>query len=251
MLTKLNSDGVVLEASVAENLADILFEIGRDLLGRQLLVQGVGWLEKAYDVLMTLGPQALRGTAQELLSSILQSLVQGHTMAGDQNSISRAWTFLQNLDFDKSNQASVFPLKLALLAVDSSAPPSEYRDVLIEMAHSSHLSELNIKIILHHVHKLRLRNASMAHAVLYSFLSERLLDSDEIAWVEKVLITLLWNTTTSADLSDSPDSLMGILDLVATRSMSSLGTSATHAAQIVCSKIYAQMAYIFHGMTLY
>jgi hypothetical protein len=90
--------------------------------------------------------------------------------------------------------------------------------------------------MIHHAHKLRSRSPLLAHEILVILLTERLLDTEEQNWLEKVLVTILWNYTTSTDFLVILSSLNGLLDTLVARSTNTLSPSATHAAQILLWK---------------
>ncbi|KAL8738134.1 MAG: hypothetical protein Q9181_001040 [Wetmoreana brouardii] len=150
----------------------------------------------------------------------------------------KAWNIIHDLEGEIKNPLAVSLLKLELLAVDQAAT-QDYHEALVQVVRQVHLSDMNVRTVLHHVHELRRRSARLAHSVLVELLTERLLAMDETAWVEKTLVTLIWNCTAPTDLVDAMDTLEELLDTIAVRSVSAIGTSATHAAQIEYTLLYA------------
>ncbi|KAL8799678.1 MAG: hypothetical protein Q9182_005717 [Xanthomendoza sp. 2 TL-2023] len=221
----------MLEAAVAEQLADVLFEIGRDQARKQLDKSALQWLDRAYDTLARQDPEELTFDATEVRCCILHSTF--HVLLKDrcEENVSRAWDIIHELEGATKNVVVVWLLKLELHSMDQFATHDQY-DILIQIVRQIHISDANIKTILHHVHQLRRHSPRLAHTVLVTFLTERLLAMEEIAWVEKTLITTVWNCTTSQDLGDTTGALKELFDTVAAKSPSALGTSATHAAQI-------------------
>lgn len=64
------------DPSVAENLADLLYEIGRDLLDRHEHEMAIKWLERSYDALCSQSLERLSPDASELRMSTLHDLGQ-------------------------------------------------------------------------------------------------------------------------------------------------------------------------------
>lgn len=230
---KLSLEKRVLEAAVAEQLADVLFEIGRDQARKQLDKSALQWLDKGYDVLACQPPEELGSDASQVRSCIMHNTVRVLLKEHGEGNISRAWSIIHELEGQTSDTIVIWLLKLELFSIDQSAA-QDYYEVLIRVVRQIQLSEMNMATVLHHVHELQRQNARLAHTVLAALLSERLLALEESDWIEKTIITIVWNCTTSRDLDDATDSLEKLLDTVAAKTHSGLGTSATHAAQVVC-----------------
>lgn len=234
----MNPESSALELSSAERLADALFEIGRDQMTKGCYTSALQWLDRAHDILASQNPEDLSTDASEVRSCIMHTTVRVLLKARDEESISRARNICHELEGETKNKVVLWLLKLELLGVDQSAA-QDYYEVLDGVVRHIHLSDVNLAMILHHVHELRRRNARLAHAILVVLLSERVLVMDEIAWVERTLVTTVWNCTTSPDLGTMTDALEELLDTIVAKTDSGLSTSATHAAQIVSVSLYA------------
>lgn len=237
MFTKLNPIADEVDPSLAENLADLLFEIGRAQWKNSLYTEAVQWLEKAYDILVGQSLEALSSDAGELQVSIMHLLVRALIKIPGEGNWSKAWNLVGKLEIDSCNRLAVLILKLDLYAIDPSASAQDYYSVLQRISRSVHLTDSNLKTIIHHVHKLRLRDPRMAHATLETLLSERLIDAEEPAWMEKTLVAMIWNCTTSTEITDALDLLRNALDTLFANAGRAIQPSATHAAQIVCTYI--------------
>lgn len=237
MLTKLHPTVNKVDSSLAEILADLLFEIGSAQWKKSLYTEGVRWLEKAYDVLAGQSVEVLSSDAGELQASIMHLLVRALIKVPGEGNWSKAWNIMGELEIDSGNRLAVLLLKLDLYAIDPSASAQEYCGVLQRISRTVHLTDPNMKTIIHHVHKIRLRNPRMAHATLETLLFERLIHAEEPAWMEKTLVTMIWNCTTATDLTDALDLLRNVLDTLFAKTGRAIQPSATHAAQIVCTNI--------------
>ena len=233
MLAKINLDANELEPSLAEELADTLFEIGSSQVRESKWAEATTWLEKAHDVLAGQKLEALSGDAGELQISIMHSTARAFMNQEDPGSRTKAWSILRELEIECGGRLAVLLLKLDMLANAHDTSAQDYCDVVQRIIRTVHLTDSNIKTIIHHIHQLRSRSPPMAYAVLMTLLSERLLGADEQRWVEKALVTIIWNCTTSSEFPNILSSLAGLLDKLTASFNGVLSPSATHAAQIV------------------
>jgi hypothetical protein len=74
MFAKCKQLTCALTPSTAESLADLLYEIGKDLLGKRNYELGIRWLERAHDMLGEQDLEVLSAEAGELRLSIMQSI---------------------------------------------------------------------------------------------------------------------------------------------------------------------------------
>ncbi|KAL8987353.1 MAG: hypothetical protein Q9177_003426 [Variospora cf. flavescens] len=230
--SKLDQEQNVLDAPMREQLADTLYEVGRDQAKKQLYNPALQWLERAYDILIAQDQDDLGSDASALKNSIMHCQVHVLLKEPCEENYSRAWDIIHKLENEAENTVAVSLLKLSVLTGDPTAA-QEYYNVLIQIIRQINLSDVNVRTILHHVHALKQRNSGLALTLLVLFISERLLVMGEIAWVEKTVVTLLWICTTSTNLGNMTDQLEELLNGVVARSNSAFGASATHAAQVL------------------
>ena len=233
MLTKVNLDADNLDPSSAEDLADLFFEIGSSQSKKTQWIEAVYWLERAHDILLGQSLHLLSSDAGELRISIIHSMARALLNLDSQDSRERAWNAVCELELEWGDRLVVLLLKLDIFVTDASHSVQNYSDILHRIVRTVHLTDTNVKTILHHVHKLRSRSPLMAHHVLVTLLSERLLGAEEPSWTEKALITIIWNCTNSTDFLDALVLLSKVLDSLADGVVKALSPPATHAAQIV------------------
>ena len=233
MYVKLSQNVQRFNSSLAEKIADLLFEIGSDQSIKALHHNAVMWLERAHDSLINQNSDDMGSDAIELLFSIKHKLAKSFiALQGDEN-FSKAWNVIDGLDMASGSKLAFLLLKLDLYDADLSSYAQDYCDTLQRIIRTIHLTNSNLKTTLHHVHKLRGQSPRMAHVALEALLSERLSYADEPGWTEKVLITMIWNGTTSTGLADILNQLSKNLDELYTSSGMTISSSATHAAQVV------------------
>ena len=238
MLTKLHAQKVDHGPSLSEDLSDLLFEIGRDLNHKSLWIDASFWLEAAHDALAAQSPESLSKDAQQLRMSIMCALVKCQIHQGSEQSLEKAWNIIQDMSFESGDKLVVLLLRLDLLAASPVPSAEDYRDTLHRIARTVHLTDASFSTVIHHVHKLKAWDANMAHELLSNFLTDRLLGlgGEHQIWLEKAVITIIWNLTTSAPVSDEISMLTEVFDQIGSSLGKPLGPSATHAAQILLWK---------------
>ena len=234
MLNQVNLNSDNLEPSSAEELADLFFEIGHSQHKKTQWAEAVYWLERAHNILLSQSQDLLSSDAGELRISILHDMARALLNLEVGASQKRVWNIVRELEISCGDRQVLLLLKLDLLAIDISHSAQDYCGILQQMVGTIHLTNANIKTVLHHVHKLRSQSPLMAHGVLCTLL-ERLLGTEETNWIEKALITIIWNCTISIDFLDVLTSLNKIFDLLANSPAQAISTHATHAAQLVRS----------------
>ena len=248
MFAKLKSAEKIADSHLIEELSDLLFEVGKDLSRKSLWADATFWLEAAHDVIALESPDTLSSDAGELRVSIMHAMVKSLIHQGGGHNREKAWNIVRALSIDYGEKLVVLLLKLELIAVETMPSPEEYRHTVEKIMGIVHLTDSNIATILHHVHKLKQLHSGMAHAVLFKFLTDRLLGGEHQAWSEKILITVIWNLSTRADVPDAQDMMMEVFSHVEAHSGTILTPSATHAAQIMLWKrieaAYGQEKYV-------
>ena len=224
-----------LSPSLAEKLADLLFEIGKDQTIKKDFVESIQWLDKAQDILRMHDQNKLSNDSEELLIAIDHLLVRALIRVPDEEAKQKASNIVVELECGHGDRLAVLMLKLELFQTDLNVPSEGFYDVLIRVVHTVHVTESTFKIIMYHVHSLRSRNPQLAHSVLKDFLLSRLLDIENLEYMEKTLITMVWNLTTSVGLTEYDHTMSHILDNLKSKMVTSLSASATHAAQMVRS----------------
>ena len=235
MLNKVELSAKNLEPSSAEELADLFFEIGASQSKKTNWAEAVEWLERAHDILLSQNQDLLSSDAGELRISVMHGVARALLNLKSDGSGEKAGRIVRELELDCGDRLIVLLLKLDMFAADASHSAQDYCDILHKTVCTVHLTDTNVKTILHHVHKLRSRSPLMVHRVLVTLLCERLLGTEEIKWTEKALITIIWNCTNSIVFLDALTSLKEVFDALANGADKALSPHATHAAQIVCA----------------
>ncbi|KAL5321709.1 hypothetical protein ACEPPN_009669 [Leptodophora sp. 'Broadleaf-Isolate-01'] len=202
----------------AESLADVLYEMGSDLLTKQNYTMAIKWLERAEGVLDGQELDRLSMNASELRTSILQSLTKALLAMKDAESMERARSLATLLENNLGDKLVVLLLKLEILSAPAANDgvyfdSASYLDIIQRMIRSVILSDDNFKLIMSQIRKLNDKCPSLASKALDDFLTLRIIKEDNYEWFEKALVTRLW---IAASQGDNPDSLKQIEDLFST-----------------------------------
>jgi hypothetical protein len=239
MYTKASLSEQLLDPSTAESLADILFEMGRELLGKKQFDLAVKWLDRAFAVLNSQDLDRLSSDASELRTSIIQCSVKALLGVGQQDAKEKADNLVGLLENEVGDRLIVLLLRLELLSASSEAFDSvSYSTVLQRIIRTVALTDPNFKLIMYHIRKLNDKSPSLACSALDEFLHSRLFEANNDEWLETVLINRLWMATSQRDSAHVPSSVQRILDMVLSNVERPVGSSATFAAQMVCSRYF-------------
>ena len=233
MLTKVNLGLDDLEPSFVEGLADLFLEIGRSQNKKTQWAEAVYWLERAHNTLLSQSQELLSSDAGELRISIMHDMARALSSIDTSDSRTKAWNVVRELEIDCGDRLVILLLKLDMLRDDIPHSAQDYCGILHKIVRTVHLTDTNVKTVLHHVHKLRSRSPLMAHRVLCTLLQERLIGTEETKWIDKALVTIIWNCTSSTDFLDVLTSLSEVLETLANVPAQCISPHATHAAQIV------------------
>jgi hypothetical protein len=223
------------DPNTSESLADVLFEMGKDLLNKQQYQMAAKWLDRSYEVLNGYDLDRLSMDAGELRMSIMEASVKALLGLKEAMATDKARSFVDLLENEVGDKLVVLLLRLELLsAVDNEGFDSNaYSDILQRMTRTVVLSEANFKLVMYHIRKLNDKSPSLACKTLDDLLRLRVLKSEHDNWIEKVLITRLWITVSQRDSPDALLSLETILSNIASNLSKPLSSAVTLAAHTV------------------
>ena len=127
-------------------------------------------------------------------------------------------------------------LKLDDLAATSKVPVEEYQNILLRIAKDVPLTDTNINTVLYHVHRLRAWDIGRAHHVLVNVTKKLVSEGGSQSWLEKFIITIIWNFMPAPESTDVLSMLQEVFEDVSLASKALLGSTATHAAQVLLWK---------------
>lgn len=226
----------VFDPHTAESLADVLYEMGKDLLHSQQYPMAVKWLERAFEVLESQELDKLSMDASELRISIIQSSVKALLGLQEDASRAKALTLIDLIESETGDKLIVLLLKLELLSANTTETfdSNSYSDILQRMTRTISLGDSNFKLIMFHIRKLNDKSPSLACRALEDFMRLRILRMNREDWVEKVLVTRLWISIGQRDSPEALSSLEEFFSMIAanSRPVSAMGTLAAHTVSL-------------------
>lgn len=224
-----------LNPDTAESLADILFEIGKDLLIKKQYQQAAKWLDRALDIFNGQELNKLSIDASELRISVIQSLVKSLVALENSEAYARARNLVDLLEDEVGDRLIVLLLRLELVSADSNEifNSTLYSDVLRRMTRSMVLSDANMKLVLFHVRKLNDKSPSLACKTLDDLLRLRLFHAERTDWLERALVTRLYMTVHQRDCVEVLATLEDILNDTNSNLNDQISSTAALAAHAV------------------
>ncbi|KAI4860640.1 SPO22-domain-containing protein [Hypoxylon rubiginosum] len=222
----------------AENLADSLFEIGKDLTVKKNFPLAVKWLERAYESLDAQELELLSREAIELRLAISQALVRAYLNVNTTDGFQKAENHVRYVESEIGDKLVVLLLRLELLlsspaqVFDSNA----YAGILQRMVRSLDISESSFNLMIHHIRKLEDKSPSLASSVLDAFLTSRILPTQHDAWVERVVVLRTHMATTHRDTHETIQGLATMFDSVEANLEKPLLAAAVLAVQTLVWK---------------
>ncbi|OQU93984.1 Fungal Zn2-Cys6 binuclear cluster domain-containing protein isoform 3 [Cladophialophora immunda] len=216
-------------------LLDLCYEIGNDQFDQKNHTLAVKWLKRGCQLADEHGMQIEHEDILDLRLTLIHTCVRALLAIEEPQAAQEAFQLLQVLRQEFGHKLPVTLLLLEVSAKDPSADPHAFSAELWNVVHSAHLIRSNHKLILHYVHHLKTLSISDAIRVLESYIVLRLAPSDEHAWTENAIITLIWlmtaenNNHNGVDTSPSEEAF----DKIYRAWNKALSAEATHGALIL------------------
>lgn len=244
MYNKSRASDQSLNPRCAEKLADVLYEIGKDMTAKKDFQMAVKWLDRAQDIISGLDPELLSHETLDLRTAIMQAYITALVSLETNEGFMKADNLIQFLQSEMGSTMVVLVLRLELLTkapaevFDSDA----YATVLSQMITCFSQKELTLnpdlcaqspgdpdfRLIIHHIGKLHDKSPTMGCAVLDEFILV-LSKSGHDAWIERLVTKRIWMATQRGDLTKSIDAAHDIISHI----QKPLGADATVAVQTV------------------
>ena len=211
----------------------------------------VDWLERARDVLQGQSPGGMDNGVDNLQSVILQNLARALMHLPSKDAKSKALRISEDLSMTANDKLASLVLRIDLLKYDPSLTSEGYLNTLLQFVRTIPLNESFLKTFLQYFHKLRTWNALLAHTLLEVILEELSKSTTEKspAVVEKIVLTMIWSVTTSADMTNAVQLLERSLSVANEMLGYPIAADGSHAAQVV--KIDATLDLQAYALTAY
>lgn len=230
MYTKAEKLQQPLSPQAAENFADVLYEIGKDLTTKQDFAMGHKWLDRANKILQTQDVDQLSREGTELRMAVFQALVKASIGLNTVESLKQAVELVDYIESEVGSKLLVLLLRLELI----NASPGEvfdcdaYADILRRIVQCVHITDTTFKLMVHHLRKLHDKAPGLACKVADDLL-RKLLKTGRDEWIERLVLTRIWMTTTQRDAAEVIEAAHEEISKVE----KPLGADATIAGQTV------------------
>ncbi|KAK6210675.1 sporulation-specific protein 22 [Pestalotiopsis sp. IQ-011] len=214
MYSKFESIRQNLDPAAAEDLSDILFEVGSDLFRKKDFDMAVKWLTTADEIINSQELERLSREAIELRLSISQTLIQAHLEQKTAESLQQAENHVAAMESDMGDKLVVLLLRLDILQKTPSEVFNEnaYANILRRMIRTVNLSDSTFKLIVSHIRELDDKSPSLALQTLDLFLLDKVLSSEKSGWIESALILRVMFSTSRRDSTELVGGLRAIFD---------------------------------------
>lgn len=214
MYSKFESIRKNLDPAVAEDLSDILFEVGRDLFRKKDFDMAVKWLTRADEIINSQELERLSREAIELRLSISQTLIQAHLGQKTAESLQQAENHVAAMESDMGDKLVVLLLRLEILQKTPSEvfDDNAYANILRRMVRTVNLSDSTFKLIVSHIRELDDKSPTLALQTLDLFLLDKVLSSEKNEWIESALILRVMCSTSRRDSTELVGGLRAIFD---------------------------------------
>ncbi|ERF74169.1 hypothetical protein EPUS_03359 [Endocarpon pusillum Z07020] len=210
--------------TVTEDMVDMLFHIGRDLLSRGSHDMAVVWLKRASRLLEHQDIECLSSDAGELRLNLLHTSVRALHCLECSEARQEAGDIMQILLRDYGNKLAVRLLQLDIISRTESPDRNAYHAALNAISMMMHLTKQNFSI------------NELACRVLKRFLLQRLASHGNEEWITKAFITLIWMSTTGESTDLQLSELGTLFNDLFSSWKSCLCPEATHGALVLLWK---------------
>jgi hypothetical protein len=225
-----------------DKLADVLYEIGKDMMTKKDFQMATKWLHRAQDIINSHDLEQLSREALELRIAIMQAQVTALVNLETNEGFTRADNLIQFLQSELGSTMVVMVLKLELLTkapaevFDSDAYATILSQMITCFGQKGLAMDLagqapgdpDFRLILHHVGKLHDKSSALGCAVLDEFILA-LSKVGHSEWIERLVTKRIWMATHKGDSLASVEGAHAILSQI----REPLSPDATVAVQTV------------------
>lgn len=186
------------DSQATEDLAEVLYEIGKQLLTQDKEVSSaIFWLDRAFSAIDSAEPEHLSLDAGELRISIWQARIKARIASPEPGQLLEAKEMLQLLENEIGDKLVVLLLRLEMFLAAKDEMPDlavQYHAVLKRMMAIVTLGDENFKLIMFHIRRLYELNAQLACRALDTFFLGRFKIDGKQAQIEKIVVTRVYMT---------------------------------------------------------
>ncbi|PHH75866.1 hypothetical protein CDD83_4348 [Cordyceps sp. RAO-2017] len=203
-----------LQASSAEIMADTLRHIGADLSSKGNHTLALQWLRRAHELINAQSLDRLSVRGLELRLAICHGRVQSLIGVGSPESLREADDLVAYVESELGDRPIVLHWRLEILrqAPGELFDAEAYTSVLRRMVRCFDHSDDMFYFLLHQMAGLRDRSPRLACGLLDELLKQHVLQSANVAWINKAMARRAWMATADSDCEASLKTLRSLLD---------------------------------------
>lgn len=218
------------EADKYLTVLELLFEYGTSCLRREDFVTAAEWLQRCLNLIAERDDPFYT----DIRLQTLQNLVRAHLSLEADDNLNIVAALLEQAAQDYPVASWLYLLKIDYLAKKWPGDAPRISSTLESMIRIVQLNEsvvASITIKIHELHKLHSRRACQ----LLDLLIIRLIEADNIEWLEKTFVLRIWLAVNSSQptSADALDDLIAFFHDVESRLQGAIGSKATSAVQLV------------------
>ncbi|EQL38157.1 hypothetical protein BDFG_00534 [Blastomyces dermatitidis ATCC 26199] len=233
MFSKIDIAYIGRDPTMAERLAEALYDIGKSMLNRGEHALAATWLQRSYDALPQHEDGRLGRDGRELRLAVLLGRVRANMLLQQEDGEAIVASLLDLLEQEYGNRLPVIFLNLDVISKASSPDSQRYYEKLCHAVRTIPATESNFEMIVRYAHRLNKWSSELAVDVLQQLLLQRLLLHNNISILEKCFVTYVWMQTTLPELAAGLDSVSATVDKLMQSLRKPLGEEAAQASLIL------------------
>ncbi|KAL2001085.1 hypothetical protein VTN02DRAFT_2252 [Thermoascus thermophilus] len=238
LFSKIPRSAVKKDPKLAEQLADLCYDVGNRTLSNRKADLAIIWLERAAeaDIVSSQRLEEPNTNGNDMRLVILHALVRANLELNTEESWSNITRLLEELNRDFGDRLPVLVLQLEVTSKQANPDYQNFYNILETIIRMLDLTSDNIKLALHYIQMLKDWSVRLSAEALKQLL-QRLASTNDNESVERGFVTLIWMlTTSSSNEQGSLDILNDTVAMLADCWSGPLSTAATHASLILLWK---------------
>jgi Meiosis protein SPO22/ZIP4 like len=218
-----------IDATFAVKAADLLYEIGRDLLQQGHHDLASKWLGRASSSIEPTRDSCAAAESQDLRLNILHTYVRALLATNTNLAGEEAARVLQLLKSEFGHKLAVTVLGIEVLTRDPGSDTETYYNEIVKVIRTVHLIDANHRLIMHYLHHLKTLSLQLALQALKQYIVQRLAPEESCQYTEAAIVTFIWMAASAPSRPVLPSDLDADLTLVRQIWNRDLSPEAAHA----------------------
>lgn len=191
----------LIDAASAETLAETLRHISADLSAKADHVMAIKWLRRARSAINSQELDRLSAEGVQNRLAICHDLIQALMASGRPNCVAEAADLVGFVESEIGDKPIVLHWRLEILqkSPDETSDTESYACILQRMVRIFDFSVEGFGFLVNHIRKLYAKNCRLGRDLLDVFLTQKLLQSENIEWIGKAVVNRIWMATSEVE----------------------------------------------------